>query len=87
MHVLSWGVIANKQKYVVHGEVTARATEKQVILIEEFFGQQVLCRFSEILFHPYLRLKSGKERGMWGYLDTQISGCFPLVGWIAQADF
>ena len=76
------------KSYVVEGQIgelyMAKATSKQPALIEKVFGKPLHRRFSEVLFHPDLRLKTGEEKSLWGKFDAQIGGCAHLLGWIAR---
>ena len=62
----------------------SKVTSKQAVLIENFFGKQLHRCFTEVLFHPDLRLKTGEEKSLWGKLDAQIGGGSALLGGIAR---
>ena len=76
------------KSYVVEGQIgefyMSRATSKQAALIEKIFGKPLRRRFTEVLFHPDLRLKTGEEKSLWGKLDAQIGVGPALLGWIAR---
>ena len=62
----------------------SKATSNQTVLINFFFGQPLHRRFTEILFHPELRLKTSEEESLWGKFDAQIGGGIPLRGRITR---
>ena len=76
------------KSYLVEGYIgelyMSKATSKQAVLIEEIFDILLHRRFTELLFHPDLRMKTGEEKSLWGKLDAQIGGGSALLGWIAR---
>ena len=76
------------KSYVVEGQsgnmYIERATVKQSTMIEEIFSHPVQSRFTELLFHPDLRMKTGMQGSFWGRLDAQIGSNYPLLAWIAR---
>ena len=76
------------KNYIVEGYMgsmfLSRASVKQKIQIETVFSNPVEQRFSEILFHPELGMKTGSEVSFWGKLDANIGSSKPILGWIAR---
>ena len=76
------------KKYIVEGDLgsmfLSRASATQVTQIEKLFSHPVVTRFSEVLFHPELRLKNGRECSLWGKIDANIGSSLPILGWIAR---
>jgi len=75
--------------YHVHGKrpgtfYLSRASAAQKEIIKRIFASDVKARFTEILFHPDLRLKCGREGSLLGRIDARLSGSTPLWGWIAR---
>ena len=74
--------------YVVEGRTKqfwlARATSDQRQIVEEVFGSQVNERYTEILFQPNLGLRTGRERSLFGKIDTRLSGSTPFWNWCAR---
>ena len=76
------------KNYVVEGYTgsmfLSRASETQISQIEKVFDNPVEKRFSEVLFHPDLRLKTGRDDSLWGKLDAKIGSGLPILGLIAR---
>ena len=76
------------KNYVVEGYTgsvfLSRASVTQISQIEKVFDNPVEKRFSEALFHPDLRLKTGRDSSLWGKLDAKIGSGLPILGWIAR---
>ena len=76
------------KNYVVEGYTGSmfllRASVTQISQIEKVFDNAVEKRFSELLFHPDLRLKTGRNGSLCGKLDAKIGSCLPILGWIAR---
>ena len=76
------------KNYVVEGYTgsmfLSRASVTQISQIEKVFDNPVEKRFSEALFHPDLRLKTGRDGSLWGKLDAKIGSCLPILGCIAR---
>ena len=52
--------------------------------LDKIFGKPFHRRFTEVLFHPDLKLKTGEEKNLWGKLDEQIGDGSALLGCIAK---
>ena len=77
------------KNYIVEGCYTesiylSRASATQKMQIETVLGHPVKLRFSEILFHPDLGIKTGREGSYWGRVDANIGSSLPILGWIAR---
>ena len=76
------------KNYVVEGYTgsmfLSRASVTQISQIEKVFDNPVEKRFSEVLFHPDLRLKTGRVGSLWGKLDAKIGSGLPILGLIAR---
>ena len=76
------------KNYIVEGYMgsmfLSRASVKQKLQIETVFSNPVEQRFSEILFHPELGMKTGSEVSFWGKLDANIGSSIPILGCIAR---
>ena len=62
----------------------ARASAEQAGIVSRVFGSRVVNRYTEVLFHPDLRLRTGSARSRVGALDAFLSGGVPLFAWIAR---
>ena len=61
------------------------ASKIQKEIIESVFAQPVVTRYTEILFHPDLKLSFiGKENSFLGKLDARLSGNLFFLGWVAR---
>ena len=76
------------KNYIVEGYMgsmfLSRASVRQKLQIETVFSNPVKQRFSEILLHPELGMKTGREVSFWGKLDANIGSSKPILGWIAR---
>ena len=62
----------------------ARATEEQKKIISQIFHNDVKCRYTEMLFHPDLKLMFGKEKSLIGRIDSMLSTNISLFSLIAR---
>ena len=61
------------------------ASKIQKEIIESVFAQPVVTRYTEILFHPDLKLSFiGKENSFLGKVDARLSGNLFFLGWVAR---
>jgi ubiquinone/menaquinone biosynthesis C-methylase UbiE len=51
-----------------------RSCLKQKKIIEKIFKTQVFTRYTELLFHPELKLKTGSKNNFIGKIDSNLSG-------------
>ena len=77
------------KNYIVEGCYTesiylSKASATQRKFFETVFGHPLKLCFSEILFHPDLRIKTGREDSYWGWVDANIGSSLPILGWIAR---
>ena len=75
--------------YHVHGKRSgsfhlARASAEQESVVSRVFGSRVRNRYTEVLFHPDLRLHTGAEGSRVGALDSLVSGSAPVLSWVAR---
>ena len=62
----------------------ARASASQAAVVARVFGPGVIRRYSEVLFHPDLRLYTGAEASRIGAFDAHLSGGTPLLALVAR---
>jgi ubiquinone/menaquinone biosynthesis C-methylase UbiE len=62
----------------------ARASAEQAALVGEIFAAPVRTRYTEILFHPDLRIHSGGAASAVGALDAHLSGSVPFFAPLAR---
>ena len=62
----------------------ARSSAEQQRIIESVFERPVVTRYSEVLFHPDLKLRTGSEASPFGKLDARLSGGLPLLAYVAR---
>jgi ubiquinone/menaquinone biosynthesis C-methylase UbiE len=62
----------------------ARASAAQTAVVHEIFGASVASRYTEILFHPELRLFSGQAASPVGALDARLSNGLPVFAAVAR---
>ena len=75
--------------YTVHGERRghfhlARGDAEQAGLVARVFGSRVTSRYTEIMFHPDLGLRTGGASSWIGCVDARLSSNLPLLTWIAR---
>ena len=61
-----------------------RASAGEADVVERVFGSRVTSRYTEILFHPDLRLHTGDAASWIGRADAYLSSRLPLFAWIAR---
>ena len=63
----------------------ARASSEQMKVIKSIFNAKVTSRYTEILFHPDLKLSfTGRENSFLGKVDAYLGGSKLLLGCIAR---
>ncbi len=62
----------------------ARASAEQAAIVSRIFGARVVSRYTEVLFHPELRLNTGGVNSRIGALDAYCSSSLPCLAWIAR---
>lgn len=72
-----------RKDYVIDGWLKdsfyfARGSDSQEKIIADTFKSKVVCRYSEILFQPDLKLFTGKENNLFGQIDKLLSGSTKL---------
>lgn len=76
------------RKYHVEGATSsfylARASAEQADVVSRVFGSPVASRYTEVLFHPDLRLRTGAADAAIGAIDAGLSSCLPLFAWVAR---
>lgn len=68
------------KKYLIKGYnndfYLERSNMKQKKIIKKIFKNRIASRYSELLFHPDLKIKTGKINNLFGKIDTFLSGSF-----------
>lgn len=77
------------RKYHVRGTrpgsfYLARGSTHDAHVVEHVFRSPVTARYTEVLFHPDLRLYSGGTASWIGRADACLSSAFPLLAWVAR---
>jgi hypothetical protein len=62
----------------------ARASAEQAAVVGRIFRQPVTSRYTEVLFHPDLRMHTGGAQGVMGRLDAGLSGSSPGLAQVAR---
>ncbi len=77
--LVRWTHALFRKPYHIQGErpgayPLSRASDEQLEIVESVFGTRVRNRYSEILFHPDLKLHfSGKPRSLIGWVDSHLT--------------
>ena len=61
-----------------------RASAEEAGVVERVFGSRVTSRYTEVLFHPDLRLHTGEAASWIGRADRYLSSSLPLFAWMAR---
>lgn len=62
----------------------ARGSAEEANIVGRVFGSPVKSRYTEVLFHPDLKLRTGRAASWIGMADAYLSGSMPLFAWIAR---
>lgn len=62
----------------------ARATADHARIVSRVFGAPAVSRYTEVLFHPDLRLSTGAAGSRVGAIDAYLSSNLPLLSWAAR---
>jgi len=62
----------------------ARGSAEEAGIVARVFGSRVTSRYTEILFHPDFRLRTGKATSWIGQVDAFLSSGLPLFAWVAR---
>ena len=62
----------------------SRGTAKEARTVGEVFGSPVTSRFTEVLFHPDLRLSTGATSSWIGRVDAYLASDTPMFAWMAR---
>jgi ubiquinone/menaquinone biosynthesis C-methylase UbiE len=62
----------------------ARGSAEEASVIGRVFGSRVTSRYSEVLFHPDLKLRTGRAASWVGMADAYLSSRMPLLACIAR---
>jgi ubiquinone/menaquinone biosynthesis C-methylase UbiE len=62
----------------------ARGSAEERRVVERVFGSRVTSRYTELLFHPELRLCTGAQNSWAGAVDAKLSGALPPMSWVAR---
>lgn len=53
-------------------------------IVRRVFGASVTNRYTEVLFHPDLKMWTGAAESWLGTADSHLSGSLPLLAWVAR---
>lgn len=62
----------------------SRGSEQEARIVARVFGASVTSRYTEVLFHPDLRLYTGAESSLIGRVDACLSSAIPVFAWVAR---
>lgn len=62
----------------------ARASKDQENIVAQVFQNQVVCRYTEILFQPDLRIQPGGKDSLFGRIDAYLSSNAQILSYIAR---
>lgn len=62
----------------------ARASKEQENIVAQVFQNQIVCRHTEILFQPDLRIQPGGKHSLFGRIDSYLSGNAKILSYIAR---
>jgi ubiquinone/menaquinone biosynthesis C-methylase UbiE len=62
----------------------SRGSEQEARIVARVFGASVTSRYTEVLFHPDLRLCTGAESSRIGRVDACLSSATPTFAWVAR---
>lgn len=62
----------------------ARGSAEDARTISRLFGSRVRSRYTEVLFHPDLRLRTGGSVSWAGRADASLSSNMPVFAWVAR---
>lgn len=62
----------------------ARGSAEQAGIVSRVFGAPAKNRYTEVLFHPDLRIRTGGERSRIGAIDSHLSSSLPMLSWVAR---
>lgn len=79
-----------KKKYLIKGYNNSfyleRSNQNQKSIIKKKFKKNIDTRYTELLFHPDLKIFTGSENNFIGKIDTYLSGNFFLKKIIARQE-
>jgi ubiquinone/menaquinone biosynthesis C-methylase UbiE len=62
----------------------SRGSAKEAESVGRAFGAIVVCRYTEVLFHPDLRIYTGTDQSRIGRIDARLSGGARFLAWVAR---
>lgn len=62
----------------------ARSSKEQENIVAQVFQNQIVCRHTEILFQPDLRIQPGGKHSLFGRIDSYLSGNAKILSYIAR---
>ena len=66
------------------GFYLARASAAESHIVERVFQSAVTSRYTEVLFHPDLKLRTGAAASWVGMADAYLSSSVPPFAWVAR---
>jgi ubiquinone/menaquinone biosynthesis C-methylase UbiE len=84
---LAYGLLG--KPYHVHGKRPdsfwlSRGSDAEARTVARVFGSSVTSRYTEVLFHPDLRLSTGGASSRIGRIDARLSSATPMLAWVAR---
>ena len=81
--------IFNK-KYLIKGYnnnfYLERSNKNQKNIIKKIFKNKIITRYTELLFHPDLKIKTGSIDNLFGKIDSLLSGHFFIKKILARQE-
>ena len=81
--------IFNK-KYLIKGYnndfYLERSNKNQKNIIKKIFKNKIVIRYTELLFHPDLKIKTGSIDNLFGKIDSLLSGHFFIKKILARQE-
>jgi ubiquinone/menaquinone biosynthesis C-methylase UbiE len=62
----------------------ARASKEQENIVAQVFQNQIVCRYTEILFQPDMKIQPGGKHSLWGRIDSYLSCNTQILSYIAR---
>ena len=62
----------------------ARASKDQENIVAQVFQNQIVCRYTGILFQPDLKIKQGRKRFLLGRMDSNLFSNTQILSYIAR---
>lgn len=78
-----------RKRYQIKGKIPgnyylARVSKEQENIVAQVFQNNIVCRYTEILFQPDLRIQPGGKHSLFGRIDTYLSSNIHIFSYIAR---